>query len=158
MTPDAQPVVPQLEFLLQVTVTLAPALEVGETGEGRRRIIPITGGHFRGPRLAGEVLPGGADWQRVRADGVAVLEARYTLRSDEGALIYVQNWGLRHGSPAVLAALAQGEAVDPARYYMRTTPTFETGDSRYAWLNNLVAVGSGIRRRDAVVLDFYEVR
>lgn len=157
MNTELEPVTPQLEFLTRVTVTLDPALEVGITGEGNRRIINITGGHFRGPKLAGQVLPGGADWQLVRSDGVAVLEARYTLQTEDGALIYVRNWGLRHGPPEVLAAVGAGQAVDPARYYMRTTPVFETGDARYGWLNNLVAVCSGVRRVDAVVLDFYEV-
>jgi hypothetical protein len=103
------------------------------------------------------VLSGGADWQLVRADGVAVLEARYTLQTYDGALIYVQNRGLRHGPPDVLAAIARGEAVDPTHYYMRTTPIFETGDERYRWLNDIVAVCSGIRRSDSVILDFYQV-
>lgn len=154
---DIKPVVPQLEYLLQATITLAPALVVGDVAVGTRRIIHITGGQFQGEQLRGVVLPGGADWQLVRNDGVAILEARYTLQTDDGALIYVQNRGLRHGPPAVLAALARGEEVDPASYYMRTTPIFETGDRRYRWLNDLVAVGSGIRRADAVVLDFYQV-
>jgi hypothetical protein len=157
MTTELQPVVPQLEFLMQASVTLAPALEVGATAEGKRRIINITGGRFCGPKLKGRVLPGGADWQLVRSDGVAVLEARYTLETDDGALIYVRNRGLRHGPPDVLAAIARGEAVDPASYYMRATPVFETGAPGYSWLNNMVAVCSGIRRTDAVVLDFHEV-
>ena len=157
MSQEFQPPEPKLEFLIRITVTLDPPLEVGDTAEGRRRVINITGGHFQGPKLKGQVLPGGADWQLVRQDGVAVLDARYTLQSDDGALIYVKNWGLRHGPPEVLAALAQGEAVDPKLYYMRTTPTFETGDDRYRWLNDTVALCSGIRRSDAVILDFYQV-
>lgn len=157
-----QPVVPQLSPLLQVVVLLAPALSVGATALGQRRIIHITGGHFTGQTpdetlLTGIVLPGGADWQLVRADGVALLEARYTLQTADGALIYVQNRGVRHGPPEVLTALASGEEVDPAHYYMRTTPTFETGAPQYRWLNDLIAVGSGLRRADAVVLDFYRV-
>lgn len=152
-----QPTLPQLELLMQVVVTLAPALELGGTPVGKRRIIHITGGHFQGTGLRGVVLPGGADWQIVRVDGVAVLEARYTLQCEDGALIYVQNRGVRHGPPDVLAALARGEEVDPSTYYMRTMPTFETGAPNYTWLNDIVAVGSGIRRADAVVLDFYRV-
>ena len=157
-----QPIAPQLEYLMQVVVAIAPALNVGATPLGVRRIINITGGHFtgktvNGETLAGEVLAGGADWQLVRPDGVAILEARYTLRTHDGALIYVQNRGVRHGPPAVLAAIARGEEVDPASYYMRTTPIFETGAPHYGWLNDLIAVGSGIRRADAVVLDFYRV-
>lgn len=154
---ELNPTVPTLEFFVRITVTLDPPLEVGKTGEGTRRVISITGGHFRGPKLSGKVLPGGADWQLVRSDGVAVLDARYTLQTDDGALIYVRNWGLRHGSPDVLASIAKGEAVDPAEYYMRTTPVLETGDERYRWINNLIAVCSGVRRTDVVVLDFYHV-
>ena len=155
---DFEPILPSLEHLIQVKLTLAPPLIVGAMVIGTRRIINITGGNFGGEELRGDVLPGGADWQLVRADGVAILEARYTLRTDDGALIYVQNRGVRHGPPEVLAALARGEEVDPAHYYMRTTPLFETGDPRYAWLNDIITVGSGVRHAEAVVLDFYEVK
>ena len=148
----------KLEALFRAEITLAPAQELGDAPLGRRRIIPISGGRFRGARLSGRVLPGGADWQIVRADGVSQLEARYTLETDDGALISVHNVGLRHGPPEVLKRLAAGEAVDPAQYYMRTTPAFETGDERYRWLNRLVCVATGARRKDAVERDVYEVK
>lgn len=148
----------RLEPLLSVEVTLAPPQELGATTHGRRRIIPITGGRFRGERLAGRVLPGGADWQVIRADGVAELEARYTLETEDGALIYVQNIGYRHGPKEVLEKLAAGMPVDPALYYMRSTPRFETSHERYAWLNRIVSVATGERRADSVKLDFYEVK
>ena len=148
----------KLELLLRAEITLAPPQELGQAPLGRRRIIPITGGRFRGERLSGRVLPGGADWQIVRADGVSQLEARYTLETDDGALISVRNLGLRHGPAEVLARLAAGEAVDPSLYYMRTTPSFETGAERYLWLNRLVCVATGARRKDAVELDVYEVK
>jgi hypothetical protein len=125
---------------------------------GERRIIPIIGGRFEGLRMRGEILPGGADWQTVAADGTAILEARYTMRTDDNALIYVRNTGLRHGPPAVLAAIARGEQVDPSKYYFRATPTFETGDKKYAWLNRIIAVCSGVRTKEEVLLDFYEVK
>jgi hypothetical protein len=147
-----------LEPLFRAEITLAPAQELGDAPLGRRRIIPITGGRFRGERLSGRVLPGGADWQIVCADGLAQLEARYTLETDDGALIYVRNVGLRHGPADVLARLAAGEPVDPSRYYMRTTPTFETGAERYRWLNRTVCVATGARRKAAVELDVFEVK
>lgn len=147
----------RLQPLLKAEVTLAPAQELGAAPLGRRRIIPITGGRFRGERLAGRVLPGGADWQLVRADGVAELEARYTLETADGALIYVRNRGYRHGPAEVLEQLAAGREVDPASYYMRSTPLFETGDARYAWLNRLVCVATGARRPASVELEFFEV-
>ena len=148
----------QLVPLLRAEITLAPAQELGDTPRGRRRIIPITGGSFAGERLSGRVLPGGADWQVIRGDGVAELEARYTLETSDGALIYVRNDGYRHGPPEVLRRIAAGEAVDPTLYYMRATPRFETSDERYAWLNRTVCVATGARRPASVELDFYEVK
>ena len=137
---------------------MATPQELGDTPQGRRRIIGITGGRFSGERLSGRVLPGGADWQLIRADGVADLDARYTLETGDGALIYVRNRGYRHGPADVLKRLASGEAVDPSLYYMRTTPCFETGDARYAWLNRIVCVATGARRAAAVELEVFEVK
>ena len=148
----------RLEPLLSAEITLAPAQELGAAPLGRRRIINITGGRFRGARLSGRVLPGGADWQVIRADGVAHLDARYTLETGDGALIYVRNEGYRHGPREVLEKLAAGMPVDPELYYMRTTPWFETGDERYAWLNRIVSVGTGERTTDCVKLDLFEVK
>ena len=148
----------RLEPLLRAEITLAPPQEVGETPHGRRRVIAITGGSFRGEKLSGRVLAGGADWQTIRADGVAELDARYTLETEDGALIYVRNFGYRHGPADVLARLAAGETVDPSLYYMRTTPRFETGAARYQWLNAIVCVASGSRRAAAVELEVFEVR
>jgi len=147
----------QLQALFRVEITLAPPQELGDTPRGRRRIIGITGGRFSGERLSGRVLAGGADWQVIRPDGVADLDARYTLETDDGALIYVRNRGYRHGPPEVMKKLAAGEAVAPSLYYMRTTPSFETGDARYAWLNRIVCVATGARRSDAVELEVFEV-
>ena len=139
-------------------MTLAPPQELGDTPLGRRRIIAITGGSFSGARLSGRVLPGGADWQVIRSDGVADLDARYTLETNDGALIYVRNRGYRHGPADVLKRIAAGEAVDPSLYYMRTTPFFETGEPRYAWLNRIICVGTGARRPAAVELEIFEVK
>ena len=144
--------------LLRAEITLAPVQELGESPLGRRRIIPITGGTFRGERLSGRVLPGGADWQVIRSDGVAELDARYTLETHDKALIYVRNFGYRHGPADVIKRLAAGEPVDPALYYMRTTPRFETGAEPYQWLNRIICVATGARRKAAVELDVYEVK
>ena len=148
----------RLEPLLKVRIELARAQELGQAPLGRRRIIGITGGSFEGTRLSGRVLPGGADWQVVRPDGVAHLDARYTLETADGALIYVQNHGYRHGPEDIMRRLASGEDVDPALYYMRTTPLFETGDARYAWLNRIVSLATGARRASSVQLDMFEVK
>lgn len=131
---------------------------LGVTLAGERRIVPILGGVVEGPALSGRILPGGADWQLVSADGVATLEARYTVETDDGALVYVRNLGVRHGPPEVLERIQRGDAVDPAEYYFRSTPRFESGDPRYAWLNRLLAIGSGARLASEVILDVYAVR
>ena len=147
----------ELAPLMQIRVTLEPVRDLGDTPLGRRRIIGITGGSFSG-RLSGRVLPGGADWQIVRADGTADLDARYTLETSDGALIYVNNRGYRHGPKDVVARLARGEDVDPALYYMRTTPWFETSAPAYDWLNRIVCVGTGARRPAGVELELFEVK
>jgi hypothetical protein len=147
----------KLQGLFKAEIELAPPQELGAGPLGRRRIIGITGGRFYGGRLSGRVLAGGGDWQVVRDDGVADLDARYTLETTDGALIYVRNRGYRHGPDEVLRRLAAGENIDPSQYYMRTTPLFETGDQRYAWLNRIICVASGARRPAAVELEVFEV-
>jgi Protein of unknown function (DUF3237) len=149
--------VPQLDFIVAARVTVDAPLDLGDVAKGGRRIVPITGGDFSGPRMRGEVLPGGADWQVLRGDGVAELEARYTLRTDDGALIYVRNHGLRHGPPEVIAALAAGQPVDPARYYFRGATFFETSAARYAWLTKHIIVCTGERDPATVKLKFFQV-
>ncbi|HET9132065.1 MAG TPA: DUF3237 domain-containing protein, partial [Terriglobia bacterium] len=138
------------------TVQVAAPQLFGKTPLGERRVVQILRGRLEG-KLSGEVLPGGADWQIIAANGVAQLEARYTVRTAEGALILVQNRGIRHAEPAILEQLYAGELVDPANYYFRSTPSFETGENSYAWLNRIVAVCSGARTPTEVLLDFYEI-
>ena len=146
-----------LRALLKAEITLDAPLELGDGPLGRRRIIGITGGRFSGERLSGRVLAGGADWQVIRPDGVADLDARYTLETHDGALIYVRNRGYRHGPAEVLKRISLGEDLNPSLYYMRTTPSFETGDPRYAWLNRMVCVATGARRPAAVELEVFEI-
>jgi len=148
---------PQLQFIFTAYVTVDVPLDLGDVGKGGRRIVPITGGEFSGPQLRGTVVPGGADWQVLRHDAVAELEARYTLRTDDDALIYVRNHALRHGPPDVIVALAAGKPVDPTRYYFRGATFFETGASRYAWLTRTIVVCSGEREPARVSLNFYQV-
>ena len=160
MAADKLPVVavlPGLQPLYASRIDIAAPLEVGDGPHGKRRVINILGGAFSGARLAGRVLPGGADWQIVRTDGVVEVSARYTLETDDGALIYVSNWGLRRAPPEVSARLATGAPVGAGEYYFRTTPVFETGAARYAWLNGIVAVAAGERRADSVLITAYEV-
>ncbi len=149
--------VPQLEFVFAARVTVDQPLDLGDVAKGGRRIVPITGGEFTGPQLRGAVLPGGADWQVLRHDGVAELEARYTLHTDDGAFIYVRNHALRHGPPEIIAALAAGQPVNPASYYFRGAAFFETGAARYAWMTKTIVVCSGERDPTTVRLKFYRL-
>lgn len=152
-----QPVKPALELLFRANINLGAAIHTSKIPLGERRIIPITGGTFTGKKLSGEILPGGADWQLIRQDGSAILHARYVLRTNDNALIYVENRGIRSGTPEVVARLTRGDKVDPSEYYFRTAPQFETGASEYLWLNNIIAVCSGMRLTDGVIIDFYQI-
>lgn len=143
--------------LMTLQVAVAGAQKVGAVPLGNRVIAPIDGGHFEGPRLRGKVLPGGGDWTLLRSDGVLELDLRLTLETDDGALIHLRSFGLRHGPPEVLAALARGEAVDASKYYFRTTPRFETGHGKYLFLNRLLAVASGDRRAAGPIYTIDEV-
>ncbi|MCF8039231.1 MAG: DUF3237 domain-containing protein [Desulfohalobiaceae bacterium] len=151
------PVRPALQLLYTSRIEIAAPIQVGTSPYGVRRIIPITGGSFSGSRLSGRVLPGGADWQVIRNDGVAEVEARYTLETEDGAFISITNWGYRHGPPEVISRLSSGERVHPEEYYFRTVPKFETGSPEYAWINGLIAVAAGERQNDEVIITVYEV-
>lgn len=151
------PPLPTLRFVARFEIELGPPVEVGDGLLGERRVIPITGGRFHGPRLNGTVEPGGADWQRVTADGTAVIDTRYVLRTDDGAPIIIATEGFRRGAPDVLARLRQGADVAPDEYYFRVRVSFDCGDDRYAWLRNSVFIASAIRTADAVRYDAFIV-
>lgn len=143
--------------IFTIEAELDAIMSLGQTPVGERRIIGIRGGTVLGRKFNGRVLPGGADWQIIRADGAADIKARYTLESDGGARVLVDSVGLRHGPPDVIARLARGDNVDPALYYFRTVMRFETGDPSTDWLNRIIAVARGQRLARAVRLDVYEV-
>ncbi|HEX3776997.1 MAG TPA: DUF3237 domain-containing protein [Polyangiaceae bacterium] len=145
-------------LLMTMQVSLAGPQKIGLVPHGTRVIAPIASGDFEGPRLRGKVLPGGGDWTLLRADGVLELDLRVTLETDDGALIHMTSFGLRHGPPEVIAALARGESVDPSASYFRTTPRFETGHAKYAFLNRLLAVASGDRRATGPIYTIDELR
>jgi hypothetical protein len=145
-------------FLMTLQVAVGSAQKIGIVPHGLRAVVPITGGHFEGPRLRGKILPGGGDWTLLRSDGVLALDLRVTLETDDGALIDMTSFGLRHGPPEVLAALARGERVDPATYYFRSLPRFETGHATYAFLNRVLAVASGDRRAEGPIYTIDEIR
>ena len=148
---------PELDFVFGLQARLGDMLVVGETPEGLRRMIPIVDGTFTGPKLHGRVLGGGADWQFVRNDGVTVAEATYLLRTDDGVPIQVRNRGVRHGPQDVIRRLTEGDEVDPAEYYFRTSPSFLVPAGPYDWLNRDVFVATGARYAKAIELWFYRV-
>jgi len=143
--------------LMSLRLTTAPTQNLGAGPHGTRITFPIIGGSFEGDRLRGKVLPGGDDWAVIRSDGVIELDLRVTLETDDGALIHMSSFGLRHGPPEVIAAIARGETVDPSTYYFRTTPRFETGHPKYTFLNHLLAVSSGDRRPDGPIYTIHEL-
>jgi len=143
--------------LMTVRISAAPPQTIGAVPHGIRSVVPVTGGDFEGPRLRGKVLPGGSDWLLLRSDGVLELDLRITLETNDQALISMAFQGLRHGPPDVIAALKGGEVVDPARYYFRTLPRFETSAETYAFLNRIVTVGVGEARPGGAVHTIDEI-
>jgi hypothetical protein len=119
---------------------------------------PADHNHAVGPYFDAELLPaGGADWQIVRASGSSVADIRYTLKTNRGALLYVQSQGVRHGDLDVLARLAAGEDVDPSEYTFRTSVMIETADAELAWVNDGVFIAVGGRRPGGVSYEVYLV-
>ncbi|MDI1283185.1 MAG: DUF3237 domain-containing protein [Reyranella sp.] len=148
---------PALKFAFSVKVVVGPIQDLGQTARGHRRVIDILGGEVAGPRLGGEILPGGADWQIVRLDGTIEVMARYTIRAASGALIYVQNKGLRVASPEILARMSKGELVPVGSYHFRSAPEFETAEPSLKWLERTTFVGVAARTPDRVAIGFHEV-
>jgi len=148
---------PALTFLFELRVNVAGPIVIGSTPMGERRIVPILGGTFEGPDLRGRVLPGGADWQIIRADGVAELDARYVIETNRGQTIYVRNTGLRHAPPEIMRRLLDGQAVDPGLVYFRTAPAFETSAPDLLWLTRATFVGSAERHPEEVIVRVWKV-
>lgn len=136
------------EFKVQLGVPVI----LGNDGFGEARLVPILGGTVSGPGLSGTILPGGADEQRIRADGLTRIHARYLIRASDAALIRVDSQGLRHGPPEVIAALQRGERVDPALIYFRTVIRLETSAPDHDDLNKALFLSEGQRRPDHVLL------
>jgi Protein of unknown function (DUF3237) len=143
--------------IFRIRADLAEVMHFGATPYGDRRVIDILGGTVQGPKLSGRVLPGGADWQIVRADGVVHLQARYTAETETGGRILIDAEGYRHGPAEVMERLARDETVDPSLYYFRTFMRFETADPASAWLNRILAIGKGARHKGAVRIEVFEV-
>lgn len=143
---------PQLEFALQLKVTLGETFSINNTQHGRRTVIPITGGTFEGPLLKGTIINGGADYQLANADGRTELEAIYCIKTDDGTYIHVRNRGI----------IANGKDADgKPSFYFRAAPQFEApADSKYGWLNNSLFVCAPTFSSDfkGIVLNVWRVK
>lgn len=148
---------PTLEHVCDVSVVVDVPLEVGKTGLGQRRVVAITGGEAHGPRLAGRILPGGADFQIIRPGGLTELHARYVIETAGGGRVYVENTGIRFGPAEALERIRLGLPVDPSLIYFRSVPRFETAVPELAWLATSLFVASGQRTPDRVLLSVFRL-
>jgi hypothetical protein len=149
---------PHLRKIFRLEATLGDVLDGGVVGEGRRRIVPLTGGKFMGSQLSGTLLSGAsADWQIVLPDGTALGDIRYTLQSDQGEFFYVRSQGVRYGSEEVLKRLGRGEEVDASEYVFRTATQIETAASKFVWMNKGVFISVGGRQPEGVIYEVYLV-
>src|SRR5215472_19368925 len=146
----------ETRYVFTITAHIDPVVSAGDIGYGVRRIVPIVGGEVRG-EVNGKVCPFGADFQIVRPNELIELEAKYALQTDDGAVVYVENKGIRFGPVDLLQKLKRGEPVDPALVYCRTVPKFETGHEKYRWLMENLFVASVARHADRVVIDVHQV-
>jgi len=148
--------VPTLGHAFDLSVTVAEPIEIGDTGDGYRRIVPITGGTVSGA-VSGDVLPVGADFQRLRLDRPTELVARYAFETESGAMVYVENRGLAVAPREVNQRVKEGLPVDPAEIYFRTVPSFETADEDLSWLTERVFVATAEPKGGVIDISVYEV-
>src|SRR6266436_5190531 len=147
----------ETRYVFTITARIGEVTTAGETGHGVRRIIPITGGEVKGENINGKVCAFGADFQIIRPNELVELEAKYAFETDDGAVVYVENKGIRFGPVELLEKLKHGEPVDPTLIYCRTVPKFETGHARYRWLMESLFIASAARHADRVVIDVHQV-
>jgi hypothetical protein len=146
----------ETKYVFTITARIGSVTSAGEIGSGVRRIIPIIGGEVKG-EVNGKVLPFGADFQIIRPNELIELEAKYAFETDDGAIVYVENRGIRFGPVELLQKLKRGEPVDPDLIYFRTVPKFETGHEDYRWLMQHIFIASAARHADRVVIDVHQV-
>ena len=150
---------PQLStrYVFSLAIKVGVPIVAGDLGHGIRRIIPILGGELRGDGLQGTIFPCGADFQTIRPNGFTELEAKYVFQMQDGAIVYIENIGIRFGPRELLDRIAQGEIVDPGLIYFRSVPKFETGAAPYRWLMENLFIGVGARYPDRVELEVHQV-
>jgi hypothetical protein len=141
---------------LTLTVDFRGMTTIGDTPAGLRRIAPVIGGTFAGERLSGTVI-GGADWVINRPDGVMLIDVRLTLKTDDGAMIYLTYQGRFLATAEVMARFAKGAVLDPSEYALAVVARFESGDERYRWLNDAVVVGTGEQTATGPVYSLFTI-
>lgn len=151
--------IPQLatKYVFGLAIKIGQPIVAGDFGHGVRRIIPILGGEVHGEGMHGTIFPCGADFQVIRPNGFTELEAKYAFQMDDGAVIYIENIGIRFGPKDLLDRIKSGEIVDPALIYFRSVPKFETGSEKYRWLMENLFIGVGARHPDRVEIEVHQV-
>ena len=147
----------QTKYVLSLAIKVGAPIVAGDFGYGVRRIVPILGGDVRGEGIKGSIFPHGADFQTIRPNGLTELEAKYAFKMDDGAIVYIENIGIRFGPKQLLDRIAKGEIVDPALIYFRSAPKFETGAEKYRWLMENLFIGVGARHPDRVEIAVHQV-
>jgi hypothetical protein len=147
----------QTRYVFSLVIQIGAPIVAGDFGHGVRRIVPILGGDVRGEGISGTIFPCGADFQTIRPNGLTELEAKYAFEMDDGAIVYIENAGIRFGPKELLDRIAKGESVDPALIYFRSVPKFETGAEKYRWLMENLFIGVGARHPDRVIIDLHQV-
>ena len=153
MSPDLPSA--RLRPLFTLELNISAVLRVGSAAAGL--VIGVVGGGSFEGRVSGNVLAGGADWQRIQPDGSLRLDCRIILETSMKQLVAMTYRGIRAGTPDVLARLASGQAVTADEYYLRVQASFETGASELAWLNRIVCVGTGMRHPTGPIYNLFEL-
>ena len=149
---------PELELAFEVRVNVDPPLRIGGPTEHEVvNFVAITGGTVAGPRANGVVLAGGGDWYTDR-DGIITLDARYSIKTDDGAIIGIDNRGFWRANSQVTARLDAGEVVDEREYYYRTSPVFTTDAPEYVWLTHTVFIGMAREDQRQVCIRFFALK
>lgn len=142
---------------LSLDVDLAGIVALGDTPVGRRIVAPVKGGSFAGERLSGTVLPGGSDWVTHRADGNSLIDVRLTLNTDDGATLGLTYHGRFLGAAGTMQRFVAGQPIDASDYSLQTVARFETGDPRYAWLNDAIVIGVGEQTASGPAYQLFEI-
>jgi hypothetical protein len=154
---EALPTLPHRHLTtLTLDVDFDGVVAIGATAAGHRGIAPVRAGRFEGARLTGSVAPG-HDWFLTRADGALVIDVRLTLTTDDGAALYLAYHGTMRAAPEVMARFRKGVRLAPKDYALHVTAKFESGDPRYAWLNDTMIVGIGEQTLAGPIYRLFEI-